>query len=173
MKKTAALFDCDGTLYAAQFGRGLMAYAKNHGRKGAVRAYYASIFFPYILGKFGLLKPEKSHRPLISHMAKLIQGLSKKEADKEFDWILQNYLLPTQRTDVISRLHDHQTQGHAVVLVSGVLAPALARIAQFFGASGFVGTHVEVRNSQYTGRIIPPVITGEDTAPFIAGTIAR
>jgi len=162
MKTIAALFDCDGTLYSAQFGRGLMACAKSRGRKIATGAYYASVFFPYLLGKFGLIKPEKGHRPLISNMAKLIRGLNKQEADKEFDWIIQNYLLPTQRMDIVTRLHDHQAQGHATVLVSGVLAPALARIAAFFDATGFVGTQVEIHNSQFTGRIIPPVITGED-----------
>jgi len=162
MTKTAALFDCDGTLYSAQFGRGLLAYATTHKRKMAAWAYYASVFFPYVLSKFGFLEKEKSHRPLIFHMPKLIRGLSEGEAAKEFDWILQNYLLPTQQRDVIARLRNHQAQGHLVVLVSGVLAPALARIAQYFGAAGCVGTHVEVQNDQYTGRIIPPVITGYD-----------
>jgi HAD superfamily hydrolase (TIGR01490 family) len=166
MKIVAALFDCDGTLFTAQFGRGLLGYANDHGRKGAAWSYYASIFFPYMLGKFGLLGKEKSHRPLILHMPKLIRGLSEREAEKEFDWILQNYLLPTQRKDVVTRLRDHQAQDYMIVLISGILAPALARIAQIFGATGFVGTRVEVHNGQYTGHIIPPVITGGDKECF-------
>jgi HAD superfamily hydrolase (TIGR01490 family) len=119
-----------------------------------------------MLGKLGLLGKEKSHHPLILHMPKLIRGLSEREAEKEFDWILQNYLLATQRKDVVTRLRDHQTQDHMIVLISGILAPALARIAQFFSATGFVGTRVEVHNGRYTGHIIPPVITGDDKERF-------
>ena len=40
--------------------------------------------------------------------------------------------------------------------------PVLERLAQNFGAAGFVGTQIEVRKSLYTGQIIPPVITGND-----------
>ena len=37
-----ALFDSDGTLYTGQFGRGMMKYSDEHGRKYFSRRYYAS-----------------------------------------------------------------------------------------------------------------------------------
>jgi len=162
MKTIVALFDCDGTLYTAQFGRGLLNYASEHGRKGAVRAYYASILIPYTLSKLKLIHEEKRLRPVIANLARLFRGLSEQDGDAVFDWITYEYLLPTQRQDVIARLREHQAQGHTVTLVSGSFLPALKRIAQSLGATGFVGTQVETQNGRYTGRILPPVMTGND-----------
>lgn len=162
MKTIAALFDCDGTLYSAQFGRGLLKYASEHQRKGAVRTYYTVILLPYILNKFGLSTDEKYLRPLIANLARLIRGMSEQEAEEVFQWVVHEYLLPTQRPDIVARLNEHQLQGHKVVLVSGVFIPVLERLAHSFGADGFVGTQIEVRKGHYTGHIIPPVITGNE-----------
>jgi HAD superfamily hydrolase (TIGR01490 family) len=162
MKTIAALFDCDGTLYSAQFGRGLLQYTSEHQRKGAVRSYYTVILLPYLINKFGLSTDEKYLRPLIANLARLIRGTSEQEAEDIFEWVVHQYLLPTQRPDVVARLNEHQSQRHKVVLVSGVFVPVLERLAQAFGVDGFVGTQIEVRNGHYTGQIIPPVITGND-----------
>jgi len=162
MKTIAALFDCDGTLYAAQFGRGLLKYASEHQRKGAVSMYYTVILLPYVLGKFGLITNEKYLRPLIANLARLVRGMSEQEGENVFKWVAHDYLLPTQRPDVVDRLRGHQVQGHKVVLVSGVFMPVLERIAQAFRVTGFVGTQIEFCNGHYSGHIIPPVITGSD-----------
>jgi HAD superfamily hydrolase (TIGR01490 family) len=166
MKTIAALFDCDGTLYSAQFGRGLLKYAAEHGRKGAVRAYYAAILLPYTLGKFGFTDDEKHLRPVIANLARLVRGMSEQEGGSLFAWVTYEYLLPTQRTDVITRLREHQSQDHAVVLVSGAFVPYLAQLAQSLNVTGYVGTQLEILNGYYTGRIIPPVITGCDKYDF-------
>ena len=158
----AALFDCDGTLYSAQFGRGLMQSASGHGRKGAVRFYYASILIPYLLRKLKLIHEENLARPIVAHLAGLIKGLDEQQGDAMFDWLTHDYLLPTGRPEIIARLRDHQAQGHAVLLVSAAFRPSVERLARAFGVMGFVGTQVEVQNGYYTGRIIPPVITGND-----------
>ena len=162
MKTIAALFDCDGTLYSAQFGRGLLKHASEHQRKGSVRIYYAFVLIPYLLGKFGLTTDEKYLRPLIANLARLIQGMSEQQAEDVFEWVVHEYLLPTQRQDIVARLYEHGLQGHKVVLVSGVFMPVLKHLAQAFHAAGFVGTQIEVQNGQYTGHIIPPLITGKD-----------
>jgi HAD superfamily hydrolase (TIGR01490 family) len=162
MKTIAALFDCDGTLYSAQFGRGLLKYASEHQRKGAVRSYYTVILLPHILHKFGLSSDEKYLRPLIANLARLIRGMSEQQAEDVFEWVVHEYLLPTQRLDVVARLHEHQMKGHKVVLVSGVFMPVLERLAQAIHVGGFVGTNIEVRSNHYSGHIIPPVITGID-----------
>jgi HAD superfamily hydrolase (TIGR01490 family) len=162
MKTIAALFDCDGTLYSAQFGRGLMKYASEHERKGTAQVYCASIFLPYVLRKLKLLREEKLLRPVIARLAWFLQGFSEEEGKAVFEWVTHEYLLPTQRADILARLREHQMQGHAVVLVSGAFQPALAQLAQTFGATGFVGTQVEIQDRYYTGRIVPPVNTGSD-----------
>jgi phosphoserine phosphatase len=88
--------------------------------------------------------------------------MSEQEAEDVFEWVVHEYLLPTQRLDVVARLHEHQLKGHNVVLVSGVFMPVLERLAQAFHADGFVGTNIEVHDHHYSGHISPPVITGND-----------
>jgi HAD superfamily hydrolase (TIGR01490 family) len=162
MKTIAALFDCDGTLYSAQYGRGLMKYAAARGRKGAVRMYYASMVPLLALRKFKLIAEEKFHRPLTSRMPWMIKGMSENEFRELSECMFKEYLLPTERTDVIARLRDHQAKGHAVLLVSAQLTPSLEMLGNLYQADGVVGTKVELKNGRYTGKFVPPVITGAD-----------
>jgi HAD superfamily hydrolase (TIGR01490 family) len=156
------LFDCDGTLYSAQYGRGLMKYAAQRGKKSAVRMYYASLLPLLAMRKFKLIPTEQFHRPLTSRMPWMIKGMSEQEFRDLADCMFKEYLLPTERTEVIARLRDHQARGHAVLLVSAQLYPSLVMLGDHYNATGVVGTKAEMKDGRYTGRIMPPVITGAD-----------
>jgi HAD superfamily hydrolase (TIGR01490 family) len=162
MKAIAALFDCDGTLYAAQYGRGLMKYASARDRKGAVRKYYASMVPLLALRKLKWITEESFHRPLTSRMPWMIKGMSENDFRELSECMFKEYLLTTERKEVITRLRDHQAKGHVVLLVSAQLMPSLEVLGDLYHANGVVGTQVEVKNGRYTGRIVPPVITGVD-----------
>ncbi len=162
MKKTAALFDCDGTLFAAQYGRGLLKYASEHGRKGIARAYFASMLPLYLLRKIKLASEESYHRPLIARLAWMAKGMTEAEFRAAFEWINNNYLLPHERSEVVARLREHQSKGHVVVLVSAQLYPSLETLGAHYGVSGLVGTKIEMKDGRYTGQILSPVITGAD-----------
>lgn len=160
MKKIAALFDCDGTLYSAQYGRGLMKYSSENGRKGNARAYYASLIPPYYLHKLKLIGDETYHRPVLSRLSWMAKGLTEQEFLKASEWVIHNHLLPAERTEVTDRLRDHQARGHAVLLISGMPVPSLRLLGEHYNVTGVVGTNFEMKNSRYTGRIIPPAMTG-------------
>lgn len=162
MKTVAALFDCDGTLFAAQYGRGLMKYSSENGRKGTARAYYASLMLPYILNRYHLLGDEPFNRTVTSRLAWMVKGLTEQEFIKTSEWILKEHILPTERSEVIARLQDHQSNGHVILLVSGWLTPSLELLGAHYKVDGVVGTKLEMKDKHYTGRIIPPVITGAD-----------
>ncbi|MGD8402320.1 MAG: HAD-IB family hydrolase [Anaerolineales bacterium] len=162
MKRVAALFDCDGTLFAAQYGRGLMKYSSANGRRGIARAYYVSLVLPYLLNKYLLLGDEPFNRTVTSRLAWMVKGLTEKEFDSTSEWILQEHALPTERSEVVVRLRDHQAKGHVILLVSGWLTPSLILLGAHYKADGVVGTKLEMKDGRYTGRIIPPVITGVD-----------
>ena len=162
MKTIAALFDCDGTLYSAQYGRGLMKYATQRGKKWAVRRYFASMVPFLALRKFKWIAEENFHRPLTSRMPWMIKGMTESEFRELSECMFKEYLLPTERKEVIARLREHQSKGHAVLLVSAQLTPSLEILGNLYEAHGVVGTQVEVKNGRYTGRIVPPVITGAD-----------
>lgn len=158
----AALFDCDGTLFSAQFGRGLIKYATMHGRRGIVRAYYSSLLIPYFLRKLKFVSQETFSRKVMANLAWLIKGWDEVKSQAAFEWLVYDYLLPTQQADIIARLRAHQAEGHTIVLVSAQFLPSLELLGKHFNADGVIGTQVETRANQYTGRIIPPVITGQD-----------
>lgn len=162
MKTIAALFDCDGTLYSAQYGRGLMKYASNHGSKWAVRRYFASLLPLLVLRKFKLIAEEQFHRPLTSRMAWMVKGMSEREFRDLSECMVREYLLPTERPEVAARLREHQSKEHVILLVSAQLLPSLEILARHYHAQGFVGTNIELKGGRYTGRIIPPVMTGAD-----------
>jgi len=167
MKSIIAIFDADGTLYSAQMGRGMMTYAREHGRQKTVRRYMLRLLIPYLGRKLGLSSTETLHLAMIGNMGMLIQGYAIEQGNAIFSWVAQEYLLPTQREEVIARLSSHQEQGHVVVIVSGMLYPCLEKIGVELGVRRLVGTRVEVKGGIYTGRIIPPIIKGSQKVEMI------
>ncbi len=159
-----ALFDSDGTLYSNQMGRGMMKYEEINGRKAGAQIYFASLMPGFVLNKLGLIKGEAFQQTLMNGLTKFIKGLNLKEASFHFEWLANEFLLPSQRADVVARLKDHQSQGHRVVIASGSFTPCLDLIGKHFGVADLIGTQLEVENERYTGKMIPPLITGRAKA---------
>ena len=155
-----ALFDSDGTLYSNQRGWGMMKYEELNGRRNRARLYYASLMPGYFLNKSGLMKPERFQYSLIMGLTRFFKGSNLDEGMSLFKWVVNEYLLPATRVDVVDRLKEHQAQGHLVVIVSGSFTPCLDMVGKHFGVDHLIGTQVEVLNGRYTGKIIPPLITG-------------
>jgi len=139
-----------------------MKHSSDHGRGVSARAYYASLIFPYFLRKLKLISDETYHRPVISRLAWMAKGLTEEQFRKATEWIINEHILPSERIEVIARLHDHQSNGLEILLVSGMPTPSLNLLGEHYKVNGIVGTKLELKNGRYTGRIIPPVITGHD-----------
>jgi HAD superfamily hydrolase (TIGR01490 family) len=157
-----ALFDSDGTLYSAQFGRGLMQYALQHHRRGKASLYFASLVPDALLARFIPSAKERFQRARIARLAWLVQGYDLEQTQAAFAWVVDEYLLPTARQEVLERLRFHQDQGHRVIIVSGMFTTALERIGLRLGVTDWVGTQIEYHGGRCTGRILPPVIKGVD-----------
>ena len=162
-----ALFDSDGTLYSNQMGRGMMKYEELYGNKAAARLYFASLLPGFVRNKMGLMKPTAFQELLLKGLTKFIKGLKITESESRFEWLVKEFLLPSERIDVVARLKEHQSQGHLVVIASGSFTPALDLIGKYFGVTDLIGTQLEVSNDRYTGRMIPPVITGKAKAAVV------
>jgi HAD superfamily hydrolase (TIGR01490 family) len=157
-----ALFDADGTLYSAQYGRGLMKYALAHGRRPHVWAYFASLVPSGLPSALKLTHNESFDRAKIGRMAWLIRGWDVQQGTRAFQWITDEYLLPTRRHVVIERLKRHQAAGHRVVIASGTFTPSLQILGSRLGVADLIGTGIELRAGRYTGRSVPPIIKGAD-----------
>ena len=166
-----ALFDADGTLYTGQFGRGMMKYSSDHHRRFFARRYYASILPAYLLYKLKLGSREIMQYALLANVSGMLQGLDQEQADAALTWLLHDYLLPTQRADVMKRLKEHQAKGHKVVIVSGMLTRCAELFKEHLGIDGAIGTQPEFKNGKFTGRTIPPAISGTVKAEKIHGLV--
>lgn len=155
-----AFFDVDGTLYTANMWRGLMQYASEHGRSREARLYYNALVPLYLLRKLRLINEETFRKPWVMNMGWMLKGWRQAEGDAAFDWVAEKFIRPSAHADVVARLREHVAQKHAVVLVSAMLAPTLARVGSPLGVTGTVGTEVEVRGDKFTGRILAPACMG-------------
>ena len=116
-----------------------MNYSSNNGRNGNTRGYYASLVIPYFLNKYGLLSHETFNRTVTSRLAWMAKGLTEQDFIHASEWIIYEHILPTERGEVIARLHEHQSDGHVILLVSGWLTPSLELLGAHYNADG-VGT---------------------------------
>lgn len=172
LRMIAALFDADGTLYSAHFGRGLMKYAMANGRRWYAAAYFASLLPASLPSALKLSDTESMDRAVISRMAWLLRGWDEARGLQALAWVVDEYLLPTRREHVLSRLNWHVEQGHTVLIASGAFTPSVRLLGQRLGVQDLVGTQVEIRRGRYTGRIIPPVIKGGDKLARIQAHLA-
>jgi HAD superfamily hydrolase (TIGR01490 family) len=159
-----AFFDVDGTLYKANMWRGLVQYAAEHGRKHRTRLYMARNVPLMYARKLKLIDEENFRKPWVSSLGMLIKGYDETQGDAALRWVAEQYIQPTGLNDVIARLREHVAQGHAVVLVSAMLAPTLKVLGDGLNVTGTIGTEIEFANGRYTGRVIPPVCMGVEKA---------
>lgn len=167
-----ALFDADGTLYSAAYGRGLMKYVSARGRRLYVAAYVASLLPASVPVKLRLTHSESLDRAKLTHMAWLLRGWDEDQARRAFEWVNDEYLLPTRRPEVIERLKWHQAQGHLVLIASATFTPSLLILGERLGVQHLIGSGIEIKNGRYTGRAIPPVIKGADKLERIQAHLA-
>lgn len=173
MRTTLSLFDCDGTLFTAQFGRGLLAYVHSHASRRRALSYYAAVLPLYVLRKLRLISAEDFNRPVIANLGRLIAGWDLDKGRQAFEWVLHEYLWPTRNPAVLERLAEHQARNHRVVLLSGIFVPCLQILGGQLGAREVIGTEPEVLDGKYTGRILPPVVTGREKLPVLRKYIAE
>jgi HAD superfamily hydrolase (TIGR01490 family) len=160
----AALFDIEGTLFTNPMGWGFMKYASAHGRRGRAAAYFASFLPQYGLAKLNLISREAINSTAIARMPWFIQGLDLRQADKFFNWVVDDFILPSGRKSVLERWEHHLREGHLLLIASGGLAPCVRRIGESLQAAGTVGTEAEVKDGRYTGRVSSPVVIGREKA---------
>lgn len=155
-----AFFDVDGTLYTAHMWRGLVQYAAEHGRKNQVRLYYATLMPLFWFRRLNLISEESFRKPWVARMGWILSGWSAAEGDAAFRWIAEDFTQPTGREDILAILRAHVAQGHVVVLVSAQLTPSLAKLAALLGATGAVGTDIEIKDGRLSGKVSPRVCMG-------------
>jgi HAD superfamily hydrolase (TIGR01490 family) len=164
-----AIFDFDGTLSKGHFWIGI---AKHHQKQKVRRLFiykYMLAHMPLLIAaKMGLYKKDKNRIEWGEDLPGFFKGFTVQDAQKAFAWITDNYFRPLIRQDVIGVLNEHHKQGHKIVLLSGTFVDFLEVFGQRVGVDYVVGTHLEMTNGSYSGRIIQPLCFGENKAKYLA-----
>jgi HAD superfamily hydrolase (TIGR01490 family) len=171
--KIAAFIDLDGTLYDGYLWQALFRHHKQFRFKRAALYTFIAFHLPlWLLSRGRLLSKNFFYQTHAANLAWLLAGVSVKQADGIWRWVIDNEILPGLRPEMEAAIEKHQSRGHRVILISGSFAPLLNELAVCLGVEA-IATPLAVKNGQYTGKIIPPLNVGqgkvERLKQFLAG----
>ena len=173
-KKTAAIFDLDGTLFTGHFWQGIVKHHIKHRVKLPSVAAYITTHIPlWVASKIKILSEETYKVRWGEDLAATLRGLKREEIRKIFEWVSSNYVMKLLRPDIMAVLGRHRKEGHTTVLLSGGFNDFLEIIRQRLDVDYAVGTKIEVVEDICSGRIVGPLCFGINKArlleEFISG----
>jgi len=100
-----ALFDFDGTLVSSHLWSGLLKYyLKKKEKLFSIFWFLASNFALTPFWKMGLISTKKYYQRWGQDMAQLMKGVDVQRAEEIFDWLTDDYLLPTLKKNAFEKL---------------------------------------------------------------------
>ncbi|OIO46648.1 MAG: hypothetical protein AUJ31_01370 [Parcubacteria group bacterium CG1_02_39_15] len=172
--KKVALFDLDGTLVAAHIWTGLFRHhLKNKVNRFPAVWYLVSHLALTPFWKMKFITTEQYYRSWGKDLAQMLKGINIERAKEIFDWLSDEYLLPTLRKDVFQKLKKHQEKRHLTVLLSGSFQELLEIVANRLNIDFAVGTELETIKNKFSGRIIPPLCFGQGKVEKISKLLAE
>lgn len=167
-KINLAIFDFDGTLSKGHLWMGI---ARHHRQKRikrrALLIYFLTHIPLWLASKVKLYSEEKNRAKWGEDLSVLFKNIFVEEGTKAFEWITDNYMIPLIRSDVLGILKEHQKKQHKIMILSGMFTDFLNVVAQRLGVDYVVGTGLERVGNKYSGRIVPPLCTGENKAKLL------
>jgi HAD superfamily hydrolase (TIGR01490 family) len=155
MAQVAALFDMDRTLLDTSSGGLYARYLYRTGRMG--RRELAQVAWWGLLTRLGLLDMYDMIPRLLSGAAGDDEQEMRRLCDRWFADDVVSHI--TERGK--QRVAEHQERGHVVAIVSASTQYVVEPLAAYLGIPGqFVCTHLESRDGQLTGRVVPPPCYG-------------
>jgi len=160
-----ALFDFDGTLVGSHLWSGLLKYyLKKREKLFSIFWFLISNFALAPFWKMGLISTEKYYQRWGKDMAQLMKGVEVKKAKEIFDWLTDDYLLPTLKKNAFERLKKHQEDGYLTVLTSGSFQDLIKVFSSRLNIDFAVGTELEIVKNKFSGKIIPPLCFAQEKA---------
>lgn len=173
-KKTAAIFDLDGTLFTGHFWQGIVKHHIKHRVKLPSVAAYLTTHIPlWLASKVKILSEETYKVRWGEDLAATLRGLRSEEMRKIFEWVSSNYVMKLLRPDIMALLGRHRKEGHATVILSGGFNDFLEIIKQRLGVDHAVGTKIEVVEDICSGRIVRPMCFGINKARLLEEYISQ
>jgi HAD superfamily hydrolase (TIGR01490 family) len=160
-----ALFDFDGTLVSSHLWSGLLKYYfKKRERLFSIFWFLISNLALTPFWKTGLISTKKYYQSWGEDMARLMKGVDISRAKEIFDWLTDDYLLPTLKKNTFEKLKKHQEDGYLIVLTSGSFQDLIKIFSSRLNIDFAVGTELEIVKNKFSGRIIPPLCFAQGKA---------
>ncbi len=155
--QVAAFFDFDETLLQVESGRLGIQWLWD--RRLMPIGYVLKILVCAFFYRQGLLSEERMVKILLTYY-KNKRLVDFQKGATEF---YQAYLKPCLAPAIVTRVQDHKTQGHVLVLISGSVRYMLKPVAKDLGFDHLLCTDLEVNaDGQLTGRPLGPVCVGQN-----------
>lgn len=164
-ERKIALFDLDGTLINAHLWWGLFkSNLKRRENLFSTFRFLAGRLALVPFWKIKLISTEKYYQSWGRNTPGLIKGVKVERAKKIFDCLVNQYLLPTLKSNVLERLKKHQKEGFLTILTSGNFQNLVEIVASRLNIDFAIGTELEVNQNKFSGKIIPPLCFGQAKA---------
>ena len=123
----------------------------------------------YLRYKLDLLDIERWTRGMLERF----EGQSEKRLIDEAEGWFSEYVRPTIYAEALELVRGHQRAGHVVALVSGATRYVSQPLADYLDVEHVMHTQLEVRDGNFTGRVIEPICFGEGKVYWLRQWIER
>ncbi len=163
MRTILAAFDVDGTLLKGHVWRGIIKYHRQRKMKRLFLWLFALTHYPlWFLAKSGLWDEVRFRIKWMEDFAGIFKGRKREEMRAILSAVLENELEQDIRPGLLDTLKEHQAKNHMVVLVSGTFEELLRLLGEKIGGEHLLGTRVEFREGQCTGRTLGSACMGSE-----------
>jgi len=167
-EKKIAIFDLDGTLVSSHLWLGLAKYYFKKKENIFPTLWFIISHLSFLpFWKMGLIPTEKYYKSWVKDMSQIMRGIRLDREKEIFNWLTDNYLLPTLKNNVFDRLKQHQKDGFLTILISGSFQNLLDIIANRLNIDFAIGTKLEMVKDKFSGKIIPPVCFGQEKMKMV------
>ncbi len=151
MKKIAAIFDLDETIYPDHSQKDVILFMFK--KKQISPVLFLKVLWWYFLKKINRLDYARA----CAEGATLLEGISidkfHKTTQECFDQVLRRRI----SNNTIEFVKKYKKMGLYMILATSTITPVAQVFADFFGFNHLIGTDVEVKNGILTGELASPV----------------
>lgn len=165
--RAAVFSDVEGTLVNASIPRLVLQLGRQEGLYSRRQVAELSV-----LGLAGKLLPGRLKRAAQARVfARSTGGYSEQQVEQLIDRLLPT-VTPLIKPRVLQQLREHQAAGLPLVLLSGGLHQAIARLGAQLGGRG-EGTQLQRRDGRFLARLDGPICQGDGKAARARALIAE
>ncbi|HID53914.1 MAG TPA: hypothetical protein EYP41_17985 [Anaerolineae bacterium] len=165
-----AAFDVEGTLTEGATWAGLRTYLEANGQGDLFKRFLRRKMLGIMLFRLHLIRDERAFKEQwVLDELRLFAGYSEAQLAEVGQFVVERELWPKRRPSIVNEIEKQKQDGRRVLLVTGVMEPVLAVLADKLGVEA-IGTPLQYKNGDFTGEVAAPINTGirkvEQLEPF-------